>query len=145
MLGAAETLLHAEYEKKMPFAAAPTPCDAEPMFSAAEAIICTAKPMHSAAKAMLCAAETRPLALESAVEKTIEKLFEKQSSVTLHAVTLCSAPLCSVHGYARVRTSIYIYIHTNTHCCCFFWTLPELTSVDLFRPLSLRQRSYLRE
>ena len=33
-------------------------------------------------------------------------------SATLPSVTLCSGSLFSVHGYARVHTSIYIYIYT---------------------------------
>ena len=34
-------------------------------------------------------------------------------SLTLHSVAHRSAPPCSVHGYARVHTSIYIYIYIN--------------------------------
>ena len=35
----------------------------------------------------------------------------KLRSVALSSAILHSVLLCSVHGYARVRTSIYIYIH----------------------------------
>ena len=34
-------------------------------------------------------------------------------SVTLCTVPLCPALLCSVHGYVRVHTSIYIYIYAS--------------------------------
>ena len=36
-------------------------------------------------------------------------------SVSLSTVPLCPALLRSVHGYARVHTSIYIYIHRDCH------------------------------
>ena len=42
--------------------------------------------------------------------KRSKKLFEEAVSVTLHSVTLDSVALCSVHGYARVHTSIYIQV-----------------------------------
>ena len=45
-----------------------------------------------------------------------KKLFKKDGSATLHSASHHSAPLHSVHGYAQVHSSIYIYIHIqNKH------------------------------
>ena len=38
------------------------------------------------------------------------KCSELQVPITLSSIPLCSAPPCPVHKYARVHTSIYIYI-----------------------------------
>ena len=45
-----------------------------------------------------------------------ERLFENCSK------KLCSALLCSVHGYARVHTSVYIYIYIYL-CMYTSWTV----------------------
>ena len=48
------------------------------------------------------------LALEACIQRGCSK---RLSLLPLSSASLGSAPLCSVHGYARVHTSIYIYIY----------------------------------
>ena len=40
-------------------------------------------------------------------------MFKKRCSATLYSVSLIPVSLYSVHGYARVHTSIYIYIYQS--------------------------------
>ena len=63
--------------------------------------------LTSAAKALLLG----HFALKNCARKYWSKMLQ---SVLLCSVPLYSAPLCSVHGYARVHTSIYIYIYIYT-------------------------------
>ena len=61
------------------------------------------------------------LALEACIQRGCSKRLFKNavrrgcskelSLLTLSSASLRSVPLCSVHGYARVHTSIYIYIY----------------------------------
>jgi|AACY02.13.fsa_nt_gi hypothetical protein len=44
---------------------------------------------------------------------------KRQSLLSVSSVLLFSVPLCSVHGYARVHTSIYIYIYIYMVFFCF--------------------------
>ena len=53
-------------------------------------------------------------------KRLFEAAVRDHYSKMLVSVTLCSEPLysvslCIVHGYARVHTSIYIYIYTYIH------------------------------
>ena len=56
--------------------------------------------------------------------RALEKAVRDRYSKMLVSVTLCSEPLysvslCIVHGYARVHTSIYIYIYTSVDPCIY--------------------------
>ena len=65
---------------------------------------------------LLGAADGRShLTLEEAFGNAARRICPR---LHLRSVTLCSAALCCVHGYARVHTSIYIYAYiivTYTH------------------------------
>ena len=63
-----------------------------------------------AARVCLAATEALKVAFE-------ESCSERLVSVTLNFVTPSSASLHSAHGYARVHTSIYIYIYIHIFAC----------------------------
>ena len=53
-----------------------------------------------------------------------ELLFGETVSVRLFSESLCSAPLCFVHGYARVHISLHIYIYIYKYIYVYpypFW------------------------
>ena len=67
---------------------------------------------------LLGAADGRShLTLEEAFGNAARRICPR---LHLRSVTLCSATLCCVHGYARVHTSIYIYIY-NVLCAVYAW------------------------
>ena len=62
-------------------------------------------------KSLFELAAVPPLHSESLFEPAVQDHYSKVLvSVALCSESLCSALLCYVHGYARVHTSIYIYI-----------------------------------
>ena len=56
-----------------------------------------------------------------AFEEAFKEAVQRSGSATLSPVTLHSAALYTVHGYARVHTSIYIYIYIYIYDTCL-WT-----------------------
>ena len=84
----------------------------------AQAVLVSHLALKMAARAVLL----RHVALEIAAQVLLLRHFtlknsvrrgcsKKLCSVTLYSVPLSSASLCSVHGYARVHTSIYLYLN----------------------------------
>ena len=63
-------------------------------------------------KSLFELASVPPVHSESLFEPAVQDHYSKVLvSVALCSESLYSALLCYVHGYARVHTSIYIYIH----------------------------------
>ena len=63
-------------------------------------------------KSLFELAAVPPLHSESLFEPAVQDHYSKVLvSVALRSESLYSALLCYVHGYARVHTSIYIYIY----------------------------------
>ena len=57
---------------------------------------------------------TLALSVHSVRSNVQRNCSKKLCTAPLHSASLNSVPLCSVHGYARVHTSVYIYTHTHS-------------------------------
>ena len=69
-------------------------------------------------KSLFELASVPPVHSESLFEPAVQDHYSKVLvSVALCSESLYSALLCYVHGYARVHTSIYIYIYTSVDLC----------------------------